>query len=468
MQAGRKRARCARATAECERGRGGEGARGGRGRVGESARGEACKKCDERKEEKHRACGTAAASPIKNAKPRMNQCWYAVSAAHTAAARRRAAAPRAGGGNAGSTGVSDAAGGSAGASGGGGGSAGCSGSAAAATGASGGGAAMQRAAARQRARPRRCPRCRLTRAMPPPRAAARLQLRRRVPRSRVAQTARRERVCAQQRKVVCAHRLCRCSHSQRAPRLGHHGRPWPADHGPKCVALICAQPQPQRLCACACALRTLTPLPLPRRRPKREARHRPQGADGQHRGGQGARARTQRGSAGTLCRRRHARLRLLTRLRAAALAARPHRLCRTSSVRRWALARCSRCFLMPPAVRRARNTQTRSRRFAAARACADAAPPPRHRADQRRQRHPARDRRVAPGGQGARVALQWLRVRMRCASQLHATDAATAETGAQQSMIELARTQDEEVGDGTTSVIILGAWRRCCCARRVG
>jgi len=33
-----------------------------------------------------------------------------------------------------------------------------------------------------------------------------------------------------------------------------------------------------------------------------------------------------------------------------------------------------------------------------------------------------------------------------------------------QSMIELARTQDEEVGDGTTSVIILGALR-CGCAR---
>jgi T-complex protein 1 subunit gamma len=48
------------------------------------------------------------------------------------------------------------------------------------------------------------------------------------------------------------------------------------------------------------------------------------------------------------------------------------------------------------------------------------------------------------------------------------TDAATATTGAQQSMIELARTQDEEVGDGTTSVIILGAWRRRCGARRVG
>ena len=27
-----------------------------------------------------------------------------------------------------------------------------------------------------------------------------------------------------------------------------------------------------------------------------------------------------------------------------------------------------------------------------------------------------------------------------------------------QSMIELSRTQDEEVGDGTTSVIILGKW----------
>jgi len=30
-----------------------------------------------------------------------------------------------------------------------------------------------------------------------------------------------------------------------------------------------------------------------------------------------------------------------------------------------------------------------------------------------------------------------------------------------QSMIELSRTQDEEVGDGTTSVIVLGIWFIC-------
>lgn len=32
---------------------------------------------------------------------------------------------------------------------------------------------------------------------------------------------------------------------------------------------------------------------------------------------------------------------------------------------------------------------------------------------------------------------------------------------AAKSMIELSRTQDEEVGDGTTSVIILGKWMAC-------
>ena len=44
----------------------------------------------------------------------------------------------------------------------------------------------------------------------------------------------------------------------------------------------------------------------------------------------------------------------------------------------------------------------------------------------------------------------------------------TVQHPAAKSLIEVARTQDEEVGDGTTSVIILGTFRLSACEWQMG